>query len=116
MDSEDENSLPYQVLIEPEAHVEMAEAYDWYQSKQPGLGASFLSALNERLTAIEREPTSYPVIHRYGDRQVRRVLLRRFPYGIIYFIKGQVVIIISCFHASRDPKQWRGRLENSDDS
>jgi plasmid stabilization system protein ParE len=114
MDSEDDNSSAYEVLIEREANAEMTEAYNWYQSKKKGLGSEFLRALNERLTAIERTPTSYPVVHEHGSRHLRRALLRRFPYSLIYFIEGQVIIVIACFHGSRDPKDWQRRGDDTD--
>lgn len=42
-------------------------------------------------------------------QQVRRVLIRRFPYGVMYVVEEDVITIIACFHAKRDPKQWQDR-------
>lgn len=114
MNSEDNGSPSYEVLITPEAHMEMTEAYNWYQRRKRGFGGDFLRALNDRLAAIEREPNSYPVVLTHKSREIHRALLKRFPYGIIYFIKDRTVIVIACFHASRDPKQWQRRTEEID--
>jgi hypothetical protein len=48
------------------------------------------------LAAIERNPTAYAVVH----KQVRRALLRRFPYGIFYLVEGETIIALACFHGS----------------
>jgi hypothetical protein len=113
MNSGGSDSPAYQVLIEPEAHVEMDEAYNWYKGRKLGLGSDFLRALNDRLVAIEHAPTGYPIILIHKSMHIRRALLKQFPYGIIYFIKDRMVIVIACFHASRDPKEWNSRIDHT---
>ncbi|MGI8991542.1 MAG: hypothetical protein ACR2I2_18420 [Bryobacteraceae bacterium] len=39
----------------------------------------------------------------------RRALLRRFPYTLFFTIEGNTLLVIACFHASRDPRQWQQR-------
>jgi len=106
----DNDNQTYHVLIRFEAQQEIQEAYQWYESKARKVAKDFLLALDERFTTIERDPTAYPVIY----KQVRRALLRRFPYGLYYFIEGEVVIVLACFHASRDPRQWQRRIDDPD--
>lgn len=93
------------VSIKPEAEAEIKEAYQWYESRAQGLGAEFVRAVDACLSSIERNPRSYAVIH----DAIRRALLRRFPYGIFYFLDGQRIVVIACFHASRDPQHWQRR-------
>jgi len=44
-------------------------------------------------------------------KQVRRALLRRFPYGIFYLVEGDAIPVLACFHGKRDPKVVRQRAE-----
>ena len=42
-------------------------------------------------------------------KDIRRGLLRRFPDGIFYFVEQEQIVILACFHARRNPKQWQRR-------
>jgi hypothetical protein len=44
------------------------------------------------------------------EGEARRVLLRRFPYAVIYEVHGPDVVILACMHFSRDPESWERRL------
>jgi plasmid stabilization system protein ParE len=68
------------LILRPEAEAELAEAIDWYESRGKGLGADFMRAVDAAMAAIERNPERYQII----KGQVRRAVLRRFPYGLIY--------------------------------
>jgi len=41
---------------------------------------------------------------------VRRALLRRFPYAVLFRIDQNAITVLACFHASRDPQQWQRRI------
>jgi plasmid stabilization system protein ParE len=97
-------SLP-DISVQPEAEIEITEAFRWYEDKNEGLGSEFMRALEASLSSIQRNPTSYAIVH----KEMRRVLLRRFPYSVIYLFDSSKIIVLACFHASRDPKQWRDR-------
>ncbi len=91
------------IVIQPAAEAEITEAFRWYEDKNEGLGSEFMRALDATLSAIQRNPTSYAVIH----QSVRRAMLRRFPYGIFYLTESERIIVLACFHASRAPKPWQ---------
>ncbi len=91
--------------IRPEAEAEIAEAHDWYEERRKGLGAEFLAEVKKALTAIEESPDRYPIIR----NSVRRRLLGRFPYSILYLSEPDETVVIACFHGKRDPKRWRSR-------
>lgn len=98
--------MNYEVLIRPEAEADIGEAYHWYEEQNEGLGEEFLRAIDACLAAVQRVPMAYSPIHKH----VRRALLRRFPYGLFYFIEADRIIILGCFHVRRNPKQWQERL------
>ena len=96
----------YQLIIRPHA-VEMAEnAYQWYEEQQTGLGDLFMSELDSCYDKIEVWPISYNIIR----KDFRQIVLKRFPFVIVYKIVQERVVVYSVFHNSRNPrKKFRKR-------
>jgi toxin ParE1/3/4 len=90
------------LIFRPEAESDIAAAYGWYEERAPGLGEEFLRALDVSVASIRRNPLAYPEKH----RGVRRVLLRRFPYGLFYLADNQQITVLACLHARRNPRRW----------
>ncbi len=95
------------VLIRPRAAADIEEAYQWYEDQRPGLGAEFRAALQNALQAITANPDLYQVVH----RRTRRVLLKRFPYGLYYREYSEAIVVVACMHGHRDPKRWQARSD-----
>ncbi len=57
------------------------------------------------LSQIKRHPDASPVVH----RQIRRALLRRFPYGVFYLLEDTRILVLAVFHAKRSPALWKKR-------
>ena len=93
------------MIIRPEAEAEIAEAYDWYEARSPGLGADFLLSIEAALQAAARNPRRFPVLH----KGVRRGLTKRFPYQVFFLDDDQRVVVLAVFHAKRNPERWRNR-------
>lgn len=96
--------LPY--LIRPEAEADLNEAYLWYERQREGLGADLLLCFEESLQKVRRDPEIYPLVR----KPIRRGWIRRFPYGLFYIVKEDVLIVLGVFHASRDPRCWESRV------
>lgn len=94
------------IVLEPEAEQDIADAFGWYEVQRPGLGDRFLVSIEQCLEAIARAPTAYRVV----ELDVRRALLRTFPYGLLYRVRGDSVFVVACFHGKRNPRVWRRRL------
>jgi plasmid stabilization system protein ParE len=90
------------VILRPEAEAELTEAIDWYESRGKGLGADFMRAVDAAMAAIERNPEQHQIVR----GQVRRAVLRRFPYGLIYVASEHEITVLACFHGRRDPRRW----------
>ena len=90
----------------PEALKEADEAALFYQKQQPGLETRFLEALEDAISRVRRNPLFY---HRI-DGEIRKCRLLRFPYGVVYRIKGDNVEIIAIMHFRRQPGYWKLRL------
>jgi hypothetical protein len=73
--------------------IELAEAVDWFDAA---------------LGRIAQNPFLYQII----EDDIRRAPLHRFPYGFMYVVSEDELLILTCFHGSRDPRDWqemRGR-------
>ena len=90
------------VIIRPEAELDLLEAFGWHEEQRTGLGFEFNIVLDATLAAIARDPQLSQIL--YGD--VRRSLLRRFPYGVFYVTSETAVTVVAVFHARRDPQSW----------
>ena len=97
--------MDHSLLLRPEAQADLHEAYHWYEQQREGLGSDFLLCVEEALEKIRRTPELYPVVH----KELRRMLIRRFPYGLFYLVEEEMIVVVAVFHARRDPKQWQPR-------
>ncbi len=87
------------------ARLEFLEALSFYESRAPGLGADFLDELERSVESI----ASNPSLGASFEGGTRRVLLRRFPFGIIYEILSDHVLVVAVAHHRRRPGHWRDR-------
>jgi len=94
------------LIVRPEAERDIAEAVDWYEAKKPGLGIDFATAIEDAFSAIQQHPRAFVIVH----REVRRVLVKKFPYGIYYIVGEKRISILACFHAKRASTGWKRRL------
>jgi toxin ParE1/3/4 len=94
------------VIVQPEAEADITNAALRYDGQSRAIRQKFLQTVEATLSVIERHPHQYQTIF----RKVRRVMLRDFPYALFYVVTGEDVNVIACFHTSRDPKRWQGRL------
>ncbi len=101
-----EQTMSLRLIVRPEAEAEMADAFDWYEDHVPGLGSDFLLCLDAVFNAILRSPRQYPLVHKI----VRRALTRRFPYEFFFVEDDERIVVLSVFHAKRNPKRWQDRI------
>lgn len=98
--------MTLRVVLRKEARAEFDDAFDWYEGQAPGLGADFLAEVQGVLSRIGTEPEFYPAVM----RGVRRAVVRRFPYSVVYRVEPRQVVVLAIFHGKRDPKIWQDRL------
>lgn len=92
----------------PEARKEYLEAAAFYEKRRPGLGAAFTFEIEATIERIIESPTRWRVV----EQDVRRCLSHTFPYGILYTIEGDSVLIVAIMHLRRRPGYWLERLQN----
>ena len=96
--------------ILPEAKWEIIEASEWYDERQPGLGDEFRQAVAHAMLKIGNSPRLYPRLEAYRtQREIRRFLLERFPFKIIYEVRAEDAVILAVAHVRRRPDYWRRR-------
>ena len=93
--------MKYSLVIRDKAFSELEDAYSWYEQQQKGLGELFLSEFKEYSKIIQSSPESFE--KKYKD--FRELLLKTFPYFIVYQIDKNTVVVFSVFHTSRNPKR-----------
>ncbi len=91
----------------PEALEEYRKAAVHYSERDPGLALRFIEAVEETIQKILEAPTRWRVI----DEDVRRCLTRIFPYGVLYTLEQDFILIVAVMHCSREPGYWKQRVE-----
>ena len=69
------------------------------------MAQAFIDAIKDSVYWVREAPTRYAVI----DEDVRRCMARRFPYGILYTIEQDYILILAVMHSSREPGYWKSR-------
>ena len=94
------------VIFTLAARVELIDAQEWYENEARGLGRRFRAAVDAVVERMSANPRQFPVIY----KSIRRTLLRRFPYALMFVIEDDgTLTVIACFHGSRDPSHWQRR-------
>ena len=92
----------------PEADEEFVEAAAYYEGCEPGFGLDF----SREIDATIRNALDYPTLWPEIEDEVRRCLVHRFPYGVLYSIESDGIFILAVMNLHRDPEYWKHRLGN----
>src|SRR3989442_1346567 len=87
------------------AEFELNDAADYYESKEPGLGPTFIRTVQQAVRQITQYPESAPIIR----ANARRKVVTGFPYNIIYTMEADRIRILAIAPQRRRPLYWRGR-------
>jgi plasmid stabilization system protein ParE len=93
------------LIITPEAEADLAEAKAYYDGQREGLSEDFLLCIEEALDRIRLLPEAASEVF----PGVRRVVVRRFPYGVFYRVDPDQLAVIAVYHSRRDPRGWQAR-------
>jgi len=84
------------------ARHEISDAYRYYNRQHAGLGEEFVAEIRASAKRLARYPEASP----YQRGEIRKYLLSRFPYKLLYAIRGEKIIVIAVAHQHRDPDYW----------
>jgi len=88
------------------AQAELDDTIGWYEAESSGLGRIFLTEVLASLERIKAFPQAW---HELGH-EIRRCQTRRFPYGVIYAVENETVVVLAIAHLHRKPDYWRNRI------
>ena len=94
-----------EVVFHPEASAEYAEAYAWYAGHDPRAAERFEQEVEFAVQCIAQDPHRRPQY----DETHRKLVLRRFPYLVIYRELGERIWIVAVAHGHRRPGYWKKR-------
>jgi plasmid stabilization system protein ParE len=97
-------SLP--IELTPAAEADLAEAKAWYERQHEGLGEELMLCIEEALDRVRQLPEAY----REVATGVRRVIVKRVPYGVYYRVEPHRIAVLAFYHTKRDPRGWKKRV------
>lgn len=100
--------MKYKLIVRPEAEDDLSEAFMWYESKREGLGFDFLLQIDAGFRFIERNPLVFA--EKY--KGTRNHFIKRFPYKVVYCVKGFRVTVLAVIYGGRDPKWIKKKIDN----
>ena len=90
------------IVFRASANAELVATKAWYEKQRHGLGDEFARSLESAINRIARNPFAAPAVF----QNVRRVLLKRFPYSVFYTVNGDNLLVLSCLHTRRAAVDW----------
>ena len=93
------------VFLAP-AEAEFVKAIEYYNSQSEGLGFEFAAEVKRTLERIVQYPEAWTPL----STRTRRCRTNRFPYGVVYQIKSETIIIVAVMHLHQNPEIWKNRL------
>jgi plasmid stabilization system protein ParE len=93
------------IHLAPEAEQEALDAFVWYHERNPAAAAHFENEVVHAMDRIVEFPLAAPEI----ESGVRRLLLRRFPYALLYAVEPGRILVLGVMHLRRKPRNWSGR-------
>ncbi len=84
----------------------MKAAFQWYDRRRKGLGEDFTGEVEIALRRLLLAPTASGIVfHGMG-----RMALKRFPYGVYYLVRGELVLVVAVFHSRRNLARLQKRV------
>ena len=91
--------MTYKLILKSRAHIDLAEAIQYYEDKRKGLGLKFLKCAQKFFDRITKNPFHYPL----KSNQFREAYIQKFPYVIIYEIIDNEIVVFSVFNTHQNP-------------
>lgn len=93
------------------AQMEAIDTALWYEERQPGLADTFINELSVAYERIRENALGLPALEYYsGKHNVRRYLMSRFPYLVIFAVMPDEIVVVAIAHTHRRPMYWLSRL------
>jgi len=94
------------IIFHEDARAELAETSHYYEDRVPGLGHAFIDDVERCIEEITENPKAFGRV----SKKLRRKLVSRFPYSLIYAVEQDSIKVLAIAHQKRRPEYWRYRL------
>ena len=91
-----------------DALLEFRDAVKYYNTERRGLGFDFANEVRSSLVRLKQ----YPEIWIEIDAGIRKCIVKRFPYALLYTVHDDLVIVIALMHMKRVTFYWKERVDN----
>lgn len=85
------------------AENELRSAAEYYENAVPGLGVDFVDEIERTIERVLKHPNAWAKV----SEDHRRCRTRRFPYGIIYSIEDECILISAVMNLRQHPGRWK---------
>jgi toxin ParE1/3/4 len=96
---------PYKIELSDEAEIDFDKSYEYYTLKSEKTANAFYKQIDSGLRKIGQSPTSHQKVY----HEIRKFVLKKFPFIIYYQIEEPIIKVIAIFHTSRNPELWEER-------
>jgi hypothetical protein len=93
------------LVVPAEVEEELRQTVEWYDLQGPALGDQFLSEFRHAISRVIAYPLAWPKV----SRRSRRCRMNRFPYGVVFQIRGHSILVVAVMHLARRPGYWKAR-------
>ena len=90
------------------AEREFADAVDYYNHQRAGLGSEFTAEVSATFERIQQFPSACAPF----SATTRRCRVHRFPYGVLYYVEHDEIVVVAIMHLARDPRRWQDRIDH----
>ncbi len=94
------------VTFHEEAEAELLEAARYYEDRVQGLGQALIEDVEQATAELFENPLSCPTV----GAELRRRIIRRFPYSLLYVAETERIVVVAVAHQKRRPGYWKYRL------
>ena len=104
--------MSQRLIVLDEAEEELFEAQKWYETQRSGLGEEFRQAIDQAMERLLKSPLAASTITNLPPSlDARRVMVKRFPYSIVFINDDEDLWVVAFAHQHRRPGYWRERFK-----
>ena len=96
-------------VFHPAALIKYSEVVQYYAQHRTAIAQAFIDAVENTIHRICESPTTWQII----DKDVRRCITRKFPYGILYTVEEDEILILAIMDCSHEPNYWKNRKNDT---
>lgn len=103
--------MRFHSIPSPDVEADIDSVSRWYQQIDLNLAFRFRLETLATLRRIEKYPYQFPII----DGEIRRALLKRFPYSILFSLNNHILSVIAVVHQRRSETIWKDRASRANE-